>query len=94
MDEQWGRVTFELDRATFNANDHPPEIAAAVDICHEHRSSGLRIVTHSRMDDPDKVFRDYFLSPETLRLCGPLFLHVEMEFCPPPADVLGSYPIT
>jgi hypothetical protein len=94
MDEQWGHVTFEFDRRTFDANIHPPEIVGAVEMCNEHRSPQLCILTHSRME-PETIFRDYYLSPATSRLCGRhFFINLEMDFCDAPNNLLGAYPVT
>jgi hypothetical protein len=94
MEEQWGLVTFEFNPKTDDAHFHPPEIAGAADLCNEQRSPQLCILTHMRRE-PDKIYRDYYLSPATLRLCGRhYFLNLEMAFCEPPNNVLGSYPVT
>src|SRR5215204_1742511 len=82
--ENWQVFTFEVSGGHQTANTHPPLIQAALDISVPNASADFCILERWRHEG-GKLFRDYYFSPASIIICGPILIQHPGELCKRPS---------
>jgi hypothetical protein len=82
--KNWQVLTFEISADLQTPITHPPLIQAALDVFPPNGSVDFCVLERLWYEG-NKMFRDYYFSPEAIIICGSILIHHPGKLCERPS---------